>query len=43
VFADGDFTTLVTHPLSAVPLTIAIAALLLTALPEIRRQRALLG
>ena len=42
VFSDGDFTTFVTHPLSAVLLTIAVAALLMTALPEIRRQRALL-
>ena len=43
VFSDGDFTTFVTHPLSAVLLTIAVAALLMTALPEIRRRRALLG
>lgn len=43
VFADGDLTTFVTHPLSAALLTIAVAALLMTALPEIRRQRALLG
>jgi TctA family transporter len=43
LFADGDFTTFVTHPLSAALLTIAVAALLMTALPEIRRQRALLG
>jgi putative tricarboxylic transport membrane protein len=43
VFSDGDFTTFVTHPLSAVLLTIAVAALLLTALPVIKRRRALLG
>ena len=43
VFADGDLTTFVTHPLSAALLTIAGAALLMTALPEIRRHRALLG
>ena len=43
VFSDGDFTTFVTHPLSAALLTIAVAALLMTALPEIRRRRALLG
>jgi putative tricarboxylic transport membrane protein len=40
VFSDGDFTTFVMHPLSAVLLTIAVAALLMTALPEIRRGRA---
>ena len=33
VFADGDLTTFVTHPLSAALLTIAGAALLMTALP----------
>jgi putative tricarboxylic transport membrane protein len=43
VFSDGDFTTFVTHPLSAVLLTIAVAALLMTAVPEIRRQRARFG
>ena len=43
VFSDGDFTTFVTHPLSAVLLTIAVAALLVTAVPEIRRQRARFG
>ena len=43
VFSDGDFTTFLTHPLSAVLLTIAVAALLMMALPEIRRQRALPG
>jgi TctA family transporter len=43
VFSDGDFTTFVTHPLSGVLLTIAATALLMTALPEIRRHRALLG
>jgi TctA family transporter len=40
VFSNGDFTTFVTHPLSAVLLTIAVVALLMTALPEIKRQRA---
>ena len=43
VFSDGDFTTFVTHPLSAVLLTIAVVALLMTALPEIRRRRAMPG
>jgi TctA family transporter len=43
LFADGDLTTFLTHPLSAALLAIAAAALLVTALPEIRRRRALLG
>jgi putative tricarboxylic transport membrane protein len=40
VFANGDITTFVTHPLSAVLLAIAGAALLMTALPALRRSRA---
>jgi putative tricarboxylic transport membrane protein len=43
VFSNGDLTTFVTHPLSAFLLAIAGAALLMTALPEVRRRRALLG
>jgi TctA family transporter len=43
VLSDGDVTTFVTHPLSATLLTISAGALLMTALPSIRRQRALLG
>jgi TctA family transporter len=39
VFSNGDFTTFVTHPLSATLLTIAGAALLMTALPAARRGR----
>jgi TctA family transporter len=42
VFANGDITTFVTHPLSAVLLAIAGAALLMTALPALKRIRALL-
>jgi TctA family transporter len=40
VFANGDITTFVTHPLSAVLLAIAGAGLLMTALPALRRSRA---
>jgi TctA family transporter len=40
VFANGDIRTFVTHPLSAVLLTVAGAALLTTALPALRRRRA---
>jgi TctA family transporter len=43
IFANGDITTFVTHPLSAVLLAIAGAALLMTALPALRRRRALLA
>ena len=39
VFSNGDFSTFVTHPLSATLLTIAGAALLMTALPAARRGR----
>ncbi len=42
VFSNGDLTTFVTHPLSAVLLAIAGASLLLTALPAVRRRLALL-
>ena len=42
VFANGDITTFVTHPLSAVLLAIAGAALLVTALPALKHRRALL-
>ena len=42
IFANGDITTFVTHPLSAVLLAVSIATLLLTALPAIKRGRALL-
>jgi TctA family transporter len=40
IFANGDITTFVTHPLSAGLLAIAGAALLMTALPALRRRRA---
>jgi TctA family transporter len=40
VFSNGDLTTFVTHPLSAVLLTVAGTALLITALPVVRRGRA---
>jgi TctA family transporter len=43
VFSDGDLTTFMTHPMSAALLTIAVAALLMTALPDIKRRRALRG
>jgi TctA family transporter len=43
VFSDGDFATFVTHPLSAMLLTIAFVALLMTARQEIRRRPALFG
>jgi TctA family transporter len=43
VFSNGDFTTFVTHPMSAILLIVAVAALLMTAVPEIRRQRARFG
>jgi TctA family transporter len=43
VFANGSFTTFVTHPLSALLLAIAAVALMVTALPAVRRGRALLG
>ena len=39
VFSDGDVTTFFTHPLSATLMTIAAVALLLTALPAVRRGR----
>jgi TctA family transporter len=42
VFSNGDLTTFVTHPLSAVLLASAGASLLVTALPAVRRRRALL-
>jgi TctA family transporter len=42
VFSNGDLTTLITHPLSAVLLLIAAAALLITMLPAVRHGRALL-
>ena len=42
VFSNGDFSTFVTHPLSATLLTIAGAALLVTALPAVKHTRALL-
>jgi len=42
VFSNGDLTTFVTHPLSAVLLAIAGASLLVTTLPAVRRRRALL-
>ena len=38
VFADGDLTTFITHPLSAVLLAIAAATLLVTLLPTVRRR-----
>ena len=40
VFSNGDVTTFVTHPLSAVLLTIAAGSLALTAIPAIQRRRA---
>jgi len=43
IFADGDVTTFVTHPLSAVFLLMSGVAMLMTALPAVRRKRALLG
>jgi putative tricarboxylic transport membrane protein len=42
VFADGELSTFVTHPISVVLLAIASGALLLTAVPAIRRRRAAL-
>jgi putative tricarboxylic transport membrane protein len=42
VFSDGDISTFVMRPMSAVLLAIAAGALLLTALPAVRRRRALL-
>jgi putative tricarboxylic transport membrane protein len=42
VFADGELSTFVTHPISAVLLAIASGTLLLTAVPAIRRRRAAL-
>ncbi len=39
VFSNGDLSTFVTHPLSALLLTIAGGALLVTALPTVRRGR----
>ncbi len=39
VFSNGDVSTFVTHPLSALLLTIAGGALLVTALPTVRRGR----
>jgi putative tricarboxylic transport membrane protein len=43
VFSDGDFTTFVTHPLSAMLLTIALVALLMTARHQVRRRPAAFG
>jgi putative tricarboxylic transport membrane protein len=43
VFANGNVTTFVTHPVSAVLLAIAVAALMMTALPAVRRGRALVA
>jgi putative tricarboxylic transport membrane protein len=43
VFANGNVMTFVTHPVSAVLLAIAGAALMMTALPAVRRGRALAG
>jgi putative tricarboxylic transport membrane protein len=43
VFANGSPMTFVTHPLSAVLLATAVAALVITALPAVRRLRAVLG
>ena len=40
VFSDGDPTTFVTQPMSAVLLAIAGGALLATALPAVQRRRA---
>jgi putative tricarboxylic transport membrane protein len=39
IFSDGDFTTFVTHPLSATLLTVAGAGLLATAIPSLKRKR----
>ena len=39
VFSSGDFSTFVTHPMSATLLAIAAAALLVTALPSVKRGR----
>ena len=43
VFSNGDLSTFLTHPLSAALLTIAGGALLVTALPAVRRGRMLLA
>lgn len=40
VFSNGDLTTFITHPLSAVFLAIAAAALLITLVPTVRQTRA---
>jgi putative tricarboxylic transport membrane protein len=40
VFSNGDLTTFVTHPLSAVLLAVAAAALLITLVPIVRQTRA---
>jgi TctA family transporter len=42
VFSNGDVTTFVTHPLSAVLLAVAVMALLVTTLPAVKHTRALL-
>ena len=42
VFANGDLTTFVEHPLSATLLAVAAASLLVTALPAVKHTRALL-
>jgi putative tricarboxylic transport membrane protein len=42
VFSDGNVTTFVTHPMSAILLAIASAALVATVLPAVQRGRALL-
>ena len=42
IFANGDLTTFVEHPLSATLLAVAAASLLVTALPVVKHTRALL-
>ena len=39
LFADGDLTTFVTHPISAVLLTLSFLLLAMTAIPRVRRMR----
>jgi putative tricarboxylic transport membrane protein len=43
VFSDGDLTTFITQPISAILLAVVGGALLLTAIPAVQRRRALLG
>jgi putative tricarboxylic transport membrane protein len=43
VFSDGDLTTFVTYPISAVLLAVAGGALFLAAIPAVQRRRARLG